>query len=138
MRRPKYAGQLLLLAAALTLWGCDDDNPVTPTQPPVTVTDTFSGTLNQNGATTYTFSTQGIGQVTATVTRIEPDSTLVIGVSLGLLNGTNCSLSVTNDAATQGSIVSGAVTAPATLCVRVYDVGNVVTPITYSVEVSHP
>ena len=57
----------MVLALALTFSGCDDDNtpPTTPTPPPTT-TDTFSGTVNRNGAVTHTFATTASGTATPT------------------------------------------------------------------------
>jgi hypothetical protein len=122
------------------LGACGDDlveTPTTPT-PPVTTTETFSGTINRNGAATHNFATQASGTVTATLTTLGPDSALIVGLSLGTSNGTTCSLQITKDDATQGTVVTGGVSALGSLCVRIYDVGNVVDPITYEITVVHP
>jgi len=45
---------------------------------------------------------------------------------------------LTNDAAVQGTTLTGSVTAQGTLCARVYDVGKATTPLDYQITVVHP
>lgn len=133
-------GSVLLLS--LVLVSCGNDTPTTPTNPsaPTTVTETFSGTVNQNGAVTHTFTTTTSGTVTATLTTLGPDSTFVIGMSLGTWNGATCQIVLANDQSTQGTVITGGVSALGSLCVRAYDVGNITaaTPFTYQITVVHP
>jgi len=126
---------LVLSAAA----GCGDDNtPTTPTEPtPPTVTETFGGTVNRNGAVTHNFTVSRSGLLTATLTTLAPDSALVIGVSLGTWNGTTCQIVLANDRATQGSVVTGNGGSAGNFCVRVYDVGNIGSAVEYTVTVVH-
>jgi hypothetical protein len=128
----------VMLVLALAACGTDE----LPTNPdpvaPDPVTETFSGTLTRNGAATHNFSSQASGTVTATLSALAPDSTLVIGLSLGTWNGSQCQLVITKDNATQASVVSGGVSAFGQLCVRVYDVGNITVPVTYEISVVHP
>ena len=129
----------VLLIAGLVMAGaaCDSETPTIPTNP--TVTDTFSGTLNQNGAAGFQFTALASGTVTARLTTLAPDSALRIGLGLGNWNGTACQVVVANEAATQGSSINGSLGSAATLCLRVYDVGNVGSdPVTFTVEVEHP
>jgi hypothetical protein len=133
---------LAALCLAVAVSACDD--AVTPTQPTPTnpVTQTFTGSLVQNAAQTHDFAVAAGGAVKATLTAIGADNTVVVGLSLGNWNSTSssCSIVLANDAATGGSILEGTMTAAGALCVRVYDVGNLVgsTPVTYSIEVVHP
>jgi hypothetical protein len=47
---------LLTFAVVLLAAACGDDSPTAPSQPNTpTVTDTFTGTLNPNGARTHSF-----------------------------------------------------------------------------------
>ena len=126
---------------ALTTIGCGGEDPFeTPTNPgpAPTVTETFSGDLGRNGARTHNFSTSASGSVTATLTTLAPDSALVIGFSLGTWNGSFCNIVLANDAATQGTVVSGGVSSFGSLCVRIYDVGNVTEQVSYEITVVHP
>jgi hypothetical protein len=129
----------MFVAFVGALAACSDD-PITPTNPSPapTFTETFSGTVTRNGAATHNFSSQASGTVTATLTTLAPDSALIIGFSLGTSNGSTCKLEITKDDATQGTVVTGGVSALGNLCVRIYDVGNVVNPVTYDITVVHP
>jgi hypothetical protein len=136
MNRATFLAAIVLAVSAAA---CGDDTPATPTPTtPLTVTDTFAGTLNPNGAASYSFTTAASGNVTATLATLGPDSTLIVGLSLGTWNGTSCQIVLANDKATQASVIVGAASGAGNLCVRVYDVGNVVSPATYEVQVNHP
>lgn len=140
MRRSIHRGLLLLVLATLPAWACgsSDDDTTTPTQPTPTTTETFSGNVNQNGAVTFPFAVQSSGTITATLTSLEPLSTLPIGMSLGTWNGSACTVAIANDSATQGVAVSGTVSAAGNYCVRVYDVGNIQNTVSVTVQVVHP
>jgi hypothetical protein len=82
---------LLSLAVLTAAAACDDNTLVSTTPTPiVTTSETFTGTLTKNGAVTHQFSVSSRGNVTATLTKIDPDSGMTIGVSLGTWNGTSC------------------------------------------------
>jgi hypothetical protein len=130
---------LLFLAVLAGVAGCgDDDPPTAPTDPATrpSVTETFTGTLTVNGAQTHSFST-GSGQLTATVTTLSPDSTAVVGISLGTWNGTTCQIVLANDNATQAGFVTGAASTTGSFCARVYDVGRLSAATDYTVTVVH-
>jgi hypothetical protein len=131
-----------LLAGALLVpaLGCEDTEvPTDPTpDPPVTVTDTFNGTLNQNGAATFSFTVNTAGSVVATITSVQPDSTVGLGLSMGTWNGTTCQEVLANDNAAQGSQLTGQVSQGADICVRLRDVGKLTQPLTFTMTVVHP
>jgi hypothetical protein len=130
---------LLLPLSAMVVTACSDSTTTstTPTSI-VTTTETFTGTLTKNGAVTHQFSVTSRGTVTATLTKVDPDSAVAIGVSLGTWNGTTCQIILANDAATVGNGVLGTVSGVGNLCLRVYDVGKLTTSENYSVDVVHP
>jgi hypothetical protein len=131
----------LLLAAAIVAGGCDNDVGTTPTEPPPTTTDTFTGTLNVNGAATHTFPIAAAGTVTATLTEVTPDNTVAVGFALGTWNASasTCQQVIPKDDALQGQILTGNVSGVGTLCVRLYDPGSKLTgPVAYTVTVVHP
>jgi hypothetical protein len=76
--------------------------------------------------------------VTATLTTLTPDPELVVGFGVGTWNGTVCNVILARDRAVQSTVIYGNVNASGELCVRVYDVGNVVNTTDYTVEVIHP
>ncbi|MEO8484103.1 MAG: hypothetical protein ABI634_17965 [Acidobacteriota bacterium] len=63
--------------------------------------------------------------------------TLVIGVALGTWSGTTCSIVLANDVSSAGSSVTGQVQGAGSLCARVYDVGKLTMPATFTIEVTH-
>ncbi len=136
--RVSIAPIALVLPLALIMMGCGDDNPVsiptTPTQP--TVTETFTGTLNINGAITHSFVANSFGTVTSTLTVVTPDT--VLGMALGTWNGISCQLIITADKAALNTSVTGGVTTIGNLCVRLYDVGSLTEATSYEVQVVHP
>jgi ABC-type nitrate/sulfonate/bicarbonate transport system permease component len=127
-------------AVALGAAACGNNNDTTPitTPTPVTTTDSFAGTLKQNGGVTHTFLTARGGNVTATLVSLGPDSGLTVGLSLGIWNGNACSAQIAKDNAVQTSYVLGTASGAGTLCVRLYDVGNIVDPVAYQIDVVHP
>jgi hypothetical protein len=128
----------LTVALALTAAACGSDTPTTPTTPAApTVTSTFSGELNKNGGDTFSFATAQSGTMTATLSALGPDSALIVGLALGTWNGNACQIILPKDNATQGSQVIGQGSSAGNYCVRIYDVGNVVDPITYEIQVVH-
>src|SRR3954465_13699049 len=106
MRQLKW---VMTLAVALAATACGgSDSPTTPTAPtPVALTDTFPGTLNPNGGNTHPFLIAAAGQATATLTTVAPDSTVVVGLSLGTWNGNACAIVLAKDNAIQGSTIIG-------------------------------
>jgi hypothetical protein len=138
----RFAAALVALTlTSLGTAGCDNaETPTTPTVPttPTTTVETFSASVNVNGAQTFNFAVAAVGTVIATYQSAAPDEAATIGMALGTWNGTACQIVLANDAATRGITVTGAVTAAGNLCVRVYDVGKLTAAQTISVTVSHP
>jgi hypothetical protein len=118
---------------------CDDPGPTTPEvteTTTVTVTETFTGTLNRNGAIAFPFDVFAAGTATATIQGL-PETT-TIGFTMGTWNGVGCTAVLSNDNANQNLQLVGSVGSSGTLCLRVYDVGRLTAPITFTVSVSHP
>jgi hypothetical protein len=71
---------------------------------------------------------------------LSPDAA-VIGLSLGTWNDSaaTCQVTLANDKATQGTVVTGLASSLGNLCLRVYDAaGTLEQETTYEVEVVHP
>jgi hypothetical protein len=136
---PKSLVVALLALAPVAFAACDED-PITPPTAPDPVTETVSGSITRNGAESKPFTVSSAGSVTATLKTIGADNTLVVGFMLGNWVNNSCSVVVANDAATGGAVLTGTMSGPGTLCVRMYDVGNVPAgaSVPYSVEVVHP
>ena len=131
-----------MLAAVLVATACNNGSatpatsPTSPTTAPQTTTQTFTGSLNPNGADTFTFAAQP-GTVTATLTSLGSGSTIDVGLSLGTFDGTSCTVGVADDAAQVNTVVTGTASVGGNLCVRVYDVGNVTSTLPFAITVVH-
>lgn len=137
----RYVPILALTAFALGGAACDSGDTTPdpdPTEPTPTITETFAGSLAVNGAVTFNFTTTAAGTVTATLRSVTPDSGVPLGVSLGTWNGIICQVVLTNDKATQGTTVTGSVSGAGSLCVRVFDSGQVTQVTGFEVVVVHP
>jgi hypothetical protein len=139
------ARAILLAVAVLATGACSNDTLSSLTTPttPLTFTDTFTGTLSQNGSFTHSFTTASLGAVSASIVNLQPTSSQIVGLSLGVWNGTACSTSPatggsSSDIATSGSSITLNATAAGSLCVRLYDVGFITSPVLYTLQVTHP
>ncbi len=139
MRRVTLACSLLL-PFAFSGCGGDIQSLLAPTPDPVYVTESFTGTLTPNGATSHPFlvTSAGGGDVTAVIRAVTPDDASVVGFSLGTWNGTACQAILSNDRATVSASLIGRATSTGGLCVRIYDVGALSSPQDYQLEVNHP
>jgi hypothetical protein len=143
MRRFRSRQLVLLALVALSTWTCSStattpSNPTTTTKTPPSTTEVFSSPLTPNGAVTFTFTTATSGLITVSLTSVSPDSTLALGIAIGILSGTSCELKITNDTALQGSVVTGVGGTASNFCARVYDAAGVVAaPTSVSVTVTH-
>ena len=133
--------RLLVVPIAAVAFGCSGDINNLPTTPdPVFVTDTFTGTLNVNGAATHNVFTGATGAVSATLTSLGENAPAKVGFSMGTLGSTSvCTAVITNDNAVVTSALTGTVsTLAGSLCVRIYDVGALTGSVDYTFTVSHP
>jgi hypothetical protein len=136
-------GLLLIGVLATGAAACNDDTtPITPTPTPPAadpITEPpFTGTLTRNGAATYPFTAKAGGTVTATLATLAPDPAVGIGLQIGTWTGSACQVVIANDNAAEKATISGTVTAAASLCVRVYDVGRLTAPADFNVTIVHP
>lgn len=126
---------------AMAVAGCEGAISRFPTTPtPVIVTETFTGTLNVNGAATHNVFTSATGTVNATLTSLGENAPAKVGISLGTLGSTAvCTVVLHNDNAAVSSALTGTVsTLQGTLCLRIYDVGALTGPVDYTITVTHP
>ena len=140
MRRlsASYLNVPLLLALAAA--GCSNDITTTPTDSatPTTITDDFAGTIGINGAATHTFIVNAAGSVVATLVSMSPDNTISVGFSLGTWNGATCQTVISRDIAALGNTILGTTTSGGVLCMRIYDIGQIVDPASYQLRAVHP
>jgi len=132
--------RVFVLPVALLAFGCSGDIADFPTTPdPVIVTETFTGSININGAATHIFFTSATGTVSATLTALGDNPPAKIGFSMGTLAGATCSIVLRNDSAVVTSVLTGTVsTLGGSLCATVYDVGALTESVSYTFTVTHP
>jgi hypothetical protein len=128
---------LLLLTAIVSASACNNTTPVVPT-PATPQTDTYSGTLSKNGAFTHAFSISTLGSITTTIVSLAPNTAQIVGLQLGVWNGTSCTAASSTDVATTGSSITLNASAAGIVCVRLYDVGFIDDPVLYQLQVTHP
>lgn len=142
MRRSIFHYLIVPALFALTSAACGDNlSTTTPTDttPPATTTIAFSGTINRNGAATHPFAAARSGSVTVTLSALNPDNTLTIGLSLGTWNGESCQTVIARDSTVVGTSIVGTASSAGNFCIRVYDAAGTLTePTSYDVQVVHP
>lgn len=128
---------LAVLGVALVTTGCADPiAPVTPTLAVPTITDTFSDTLLQLGANTHQFTVTVVGGVKVTLTSVEPGA--AVGLGIGTPSFGSCTLvDQVESVAGSAVLLSGTATVPGSYCVTIYDLGNLVEPAVYTINVLH-
>jgi hypothetical protein len=125
------------LAVALLASGCSDPAaPATPTPATPTISETFTGTLLPFGNSMNTFSVQQIGGIRVSLTSVSPPAS--VGIGVGTPSGANCLL-LDNLTVVAGpnAQMTGTATVTGTFCVSVFDAGNLVESVNYTVVVVH-
>jgi hypothetical protein len=125
------------IGLALVAAACGDPaTPAAPTPVPATVTETFNGTLSVAGNNTHAFTVAQVGALRVIVDNVSPSA--VVGVGVGAPAAAVCNV-VEHANAVAGATVqlSGNATVAGTFCVSVYDVGNLVEPVNYTITVVH-
>jgi hypothetical protein len=137
---------MLSLVVAALCAACGDDTPTAPTDPtgPIQITRTFPetadtrATLTPHGGVIYPFAVQQSGTITVTLTTLAPDSTALIGLSIGSWNGTACAIGIAKTDATQGTTVIGNASGTGNYCAYVNDsTGRLTAPVEYQITVTH-
>ncbi|HJZ72830.1 MAG TPA: hypothetical protein VKE51_13890 [Vicinamibacterales bacterium] len=125
------------LGVALIASGCHDPvPPATPTPAPATIPETFTGTLLPLGTSTNTFLVQRAGGIQVSLTSISPAAS--VGIGVGTPSGASClTLDHMTVVAGPNAQMIGTATVPGNFCVLVFDVGNLVESVNYTVVVLH-
>ena len=140
MRNAVFA---LLLLASLGV-GCRNSpgttSPSTTTTGPAT--ETFTGSLDVNGSSFYSFSVASLGTVSvmlASITMGNPGPAAAIPVSLGLGVPAGIGCGVTTAVTVAPALTSQiASSLPAGIyCVNIADIGNMRAPINFAIRIVH-
>ena len=119
--------------------GCSD--PVAPTTTDAravpTITETFSDTLLVAGANTHQFSVSAVGGIQVSLQSVNPGASVGLGIGFPSLGSCTPIDRVAAAVASDAVQLSGTATVPGLFCVVIYDTGNLVEPVTYTINVLH-
>src|SRR5437868_14711710 len=127
----------LALGAALFVSACSDPTPpATPSPAVPTIPETFTGTVLPLGNSTNTFTVQQVGIIQVSLTSVSPAAS--VGLGVGTPSGANCLL-LDNLTVVAGpnAQMAGTATVTGRFCGSVFDPGNLVEPVNYTVVVLH-
>ncbi|MCU1386209.1 MAG: hypothetical protein JWL71_4906 [Acidobacteria bacterium] len=128
---------LAVLGVALVSAGCAD--PIAPAAPTValpTIAETFSDTLLVAGTNTHIFNVTTVGAVKVTLNSVVPGASVGLGVGTPSL-GSCIVIDHVVSVADQAALLSGTATVPGQYCVIIQDIGNLVEPAVYTINVLH-
>jgi len=131
---PRSLAALGLLLA--TLGASCSSTPASPTGP--STKETFSGTIGVGGSASHDVTVGTSSNLTVTLTSLVPQTTITVGLGVGqpdAATGT-CVLASYTNSANAGRAITVAVN-KGTLCTKIYDVGNILTTVDYTLSVEH-
>jgi hypothetical protein len=138
MHRFTYLACALGLAAASGS-ACGSSSTVTTPTTTSSLTIDFTGTLTPQGSQTFQFATLNAGQVSLELMSLSPDSTAIIGLELGVWDGTSCQRVVHNDSVQISQSVIADATTAGSLCASIYDsTGTLPGPEAFDIQALHP
>jgi hypothetical protein len=143
----RRCGFALSIVSIFWLTGCGSSSTAstvtTPTATANLTTETFTGSISQNGTAVYPFTvtTAGYGLL-AGYTSISPSSIAALGLGIGSWDATTstCSLNVSqNDTGRSGSTALSGTPGSGSYCLRIYDAGNIPAGVSasFTVQVQH-
>jgi len=133
----RWRAAAIAVSLAALAGACGGSSTTTPTTPaPPITTETLTGTIQAGGVAFHTFTITQQGTLTATLTSLSPQTTITMGLGIGTLSGTACSLLSTNETTKVGTVLSGTIAVGA-YCVQIYDIGNVQGSDDYTITLAH-
>jgi hypothetical protein len=142
--------RILIIALVVLVSACGKDSPTspsdststTPTVAAASISETWNSTIAVGSSRFYSFTVGENGTVNVTLSAVSGDyvpATVTLGLGIGQPSGTECTTSTTASVSTQTTAPQMTGTyAPGVYCVRVWDVGNLFAPASFSVIVAHP
>ena len=125
------------LGVALIATACKDPvPPATPTPAVPTIPETFTGTVLPFGNSVNSFTVTQTGFIRVSLTSVSPPA--AVGIGVGTPSGASCLLLDNITVVAQPNAqMQGTATVPGTFCVSVFDSGNLVEAVTYTITVLH-
>jgi hypothetical protein len=133
--------RLTVVFTALASTNCNEAaSPTVPSSPTSPVTVVYESQLYPRGAASRTLAIALAGNVTVTLTSVRPDSSVVLGLGLGIprADGGGCLLSYSVSTVSGTAPQLTAVTDPGTYCIKVFDTGALTNDLTFSITIVHP
>jgi hypothetical protein len=122
------------LLGALLVGGCaGTESDVTGPS----TSDTFTGTLASSGNAKFGVTVKGNGELDVTLSTLTPQTTITVGLGIGIPQAGSCGLITAVENAKVGTTLPASV-APGSYCVLLYDVGNIQGLDTFTLSVLHP
>jgi len=138
----RFLAGLVLVACTACSGGSNSGSSTAPSTPPLVPTsDMFTGTVPVGGSDAHNFVVNlSNGQVTADLTAAGPPTTIAMGLGIGTVSGGTCTLlpsgyTITTPGPT--AQLGGNNFTSGTYCIAVFDVGNQLVDVSYSVTVTH-
>ena len=139
MKRAIFPLVFCLALATVPACGSDSTSPDTGTSTS-TITETFSSLIQEKGSATRSFKVDTAGTVGLQLITLS-QSGAVVGLALGTFSGTTCTITKSVQTASDGTSnapqISSSLSA-GDYCVRVSDVGNLNTIVTFTVYITKP
>lgn len=137
----KHLLALALLAAVLSS-GCGDNSTSTTEPTPVRtspVSESFQSNLTPQGSVWRLVNAIQTGTLTATLSATDQPSS-VVGMGIGMRNATSTACLLTKEViTTAGSAPQLSATVDmGNYCVKLYDMGSLKTPMTFTITLSYP
>jgi hypothetical protein len=130
----------LVMASSLTLAGCNEDAPTTPTPDPTTTTVVFSSNLAVGGSSTRSFDVTRNGVVSVTLIAVGNSTTLKVGLGLGIpfSDGTGCVLSRSVETVPGNTAQLELAVDTGKYCLQIYDPGTLTGVVSFSINLIYP
>lgn len=139
-RRPLALIPLLLTAAIVV--GCTN-NPTTPTTTPAPaprtspVTEAFTSNLTVQGSVTRMVRAEQAGTFTARITATD-QAEVNVGLALGLRAGNACLVTTDAIGAAGAGLELSLTVDGGDYCVRIFDVGQLQAPMSFTITLTYP
>ena len=141
---------IILSVLALFASGCGGNSTTAPsgtstttttTVAAPTISETWQSVLPVGGFKLYSFGIPSTGTVNITLTSVGGQfvpSTVQVGIGIGTPEGQDCTTTQTVTAASNSTAQISTTEQAGVYCARIFDVGNLFAPATFSVQIDHP
>lgn len=139
MKRAIFSLVLCLALSAVSACGSDETSPDLGTTTTM-VTETFASSMQEKGSATRSFKVSTAGSVSLQLSFLS-QSGAVVGLGLGTFSGATCTITKSIQTAANGASNAPQITsavAAGDYCVRLSDVGNLNTIVTFTVYITKP